>query len=76
MYLAGYHCNPKLLLPFMNIASQKNFIAVYYMGMYADPELLEWFVQEYPKHCQTKPDTGKSCIRFRKPVSYTLQTHR
>ena len=66
IYPAGYHCDPKLPLPFMNIASQKNFIAVYHMGIYADMELMDWFVKEYPKHCKTKLDMGKSCIRFKK----------
>ena len=36
------------------------------MGIYAKPELLEWFVGEYPKHCNTKLDMGKSCLRFKK----------
>ncbi len=66
IYPNGYHCNPKLPLPFINIASQKNFIAVYHMGLYASQKLLHWFVQEYPKHCSTKLDMGKSCIRFKK----------
>ena len=35
IYPNGYHCNPKLPLPFMNLASQKHFIAVYHSGMYA-----------------------------------------
>ncbi|MEP2934907.1 MAG: DUF1801 domain-containing protein [Gilvibacter sp.] len=65
-YPDGYHCDPKLPLPFMNIASQKNFIAVYHMGVYSDPELMEWFVGEYPKHVKTKLDMGKSCVRFKK----------
>lgn len=65
-YPAGYHCNPKLPLPFVNIAAQKNFIALYHMGVYANPNLLEWFVAEYPKHVKTKLDMGKSCIRFKK----------
>ena len=65
-YPDGYHCDPKLPLPFMNIASQKNFVALYHSGIYADPNLLEWFVQEYPKHCSRKLDMGKSCIRFKK----------
>jgi hypothetical protein len=51
----------------MNIASQKNFIAVYYMGIYMKKELLDWFVKEYPKHAISKPDMGKNCIRFKKP---------
>ena len=67
LYPAGYHCDPKLPLPFVSIASQKNFIALYHMGIYANPELLNWFVAEYPKHCKTKLDMGKSCIRFKKP---------
>ena len=67
-YPNGYHCDPKLPLPFLNIASQKNFIAVYHMGIYSDPKLLEWFRKEYPKHSTTKLDMGKSCIRFKKPA--------
>ncbi|NHF60625.1 DUF1801 domain-containing protein [Flavobacteriaceae bacterium TP-CH-4] len=64
-YPDGYHCDPKLPLPFMNLASQKNFVAVYHSGIYADPELYDWFVAEYPKHCKRKLDMGKSCIRFK-----------
>jgi hypothetical protein len=66
LYPAGYHCDPKIPLPFVSIASQKNFIALYHMGIYADQKLLEWFVNEYPKHSKLKLDMGKSCIRFKK----------
>lgn len=66
-YPAGYHCTPGSALPFMGLASQKNFIAFYHMGMYANPELLDWFVEEYPKHSKRKLDMGKSCVRFKKP---------
>ncbi|SDQ21104.1 DUF1801 domain-containing protein [Flagellimonas zhangzhouensis] len=66
LYPDGYHCDPKLPLPFINIASQKNFVALYHMGIYANPEMLDWFVKEYPKHVSTKLDMGKSCIRFKK----------
>lgn len=65
-YPDGYHCDPKLPLPFINIANQKNFIALYHMGIYANPDLMKWFVTEYPKHCKYKLDMGKSCIRFKK----------
>ena len=65
LYPEGYHCDPKLPLPFMSIASQKHFIAVYHMGVYASQKLLEWVISEYPKHCSTKLDMGKSCIRFK-----------
>jgi uncharacterized protein YdhG (YjbR/CyaY superfamily) len=66
LYPDGYHCDPKLPLPFISFASQKNFIALYHMGIYANPDLLKWFVEEYPKHCKRKLDMGKSCIRFKK----------
>ena len=65
-YPDGYHCDTSLPLPFANIASQKNFIALYHSGIYANPALLDWFVAEYPKHCKRKLDMGKSCIRFKK----------
>lgn len=66
-YPAGYHCTPNTPLPFINLASQKNFIALYHMGIYANPELLSWFVEEFPKHTNRKLDMGKSCIRFKNP---------
>ena len=66
IYPRGYHCEPKLPLPFISIASQKNFIALYHMGIYANPELMNWLVAEYPKHSTQKLDMGKSCIRFKK----------
>lgn len=65
IYPAGYHVNPKDPLPFMAIASQKNHIAVYHMGIYMDNELLSWFIEEYEKAVPTKLDMGKSCIRFK-----------
>lgn len=67
LYPAGYHCDPKQPLPFAGIASQKHFIALYHMGLYANEELLEWFVSEFPKYSKRKLDMGKSCIRFKKP---------
>jgi hypothetical protein len=66
IYPDGYHCDPKLPLPFISIASQKNFVALYHMGIYADRNLLEWFENEFPKHSKSKLDMGKSCIRFKK----------
>lgn len=65
LYPAGYHCPPKQPLPFLTIASQKNFVAVYHMGIYADEQLSHWFTGEYPKYVTTKLDMGKSCIRFK-----------
>ena len=66
LYPPGYHCDPKLPLPFLSFASQKNFIAFYHMGLYANPELLNWFVSEYQQVSKTKLDMGKSCVRFKK----------
>jgi hypothetical protein len=74
LYPDGYHCDPKQPLPFFGMASQKNFIAVYHMGIYADKNLLDWFVAEFPKYSKKKLDMGKSCIRFKKPedIPYDL----
>jgi uncharacterized protein YdhG (YjbR/CyaY superfamily) len=66
LYPAGYHCDPKLPLSLIGIVSQKNFIAMHHLGIYASPELLQWFVDEYPKHSTAKLDMGKGCIRFKK----------
>lgn len=65
-YPDGYHCDPKIPLPFMSFASQKNSINFYHSGIYANQELHDWFVKEYPKHCKRKLDMGKSCVRFKK----------
>ncbi|MCW3074161.1 MAG: hypothetical protein JWP69_1230 [Flaviaesturariibacter sp.] len=67
LYPPGYHCNPKQALPFLSVASQKNFIAIYHMGLYASPELLQWFEESYENLNIGKLDMGKSCIRFKKP---------
>jgi uncharacterized protein YdhG (YjbR/CyaY superfamily) len=74
VYPAGYHCDPKLPLPFINIASQKNYIAMYHHGLYGDEALSNWFRNEYPKYSPSKLDMGKSCIRFKKPehIPYEL----
>ncbi len=66
VYPNGYHCDTKLPLPFMNLASQKNFVAVYSMVLYSKKELMDWFTSEYAKRCKYKLDMGKSCIRFKK----------
>jgi hypothetical protein len=65
-YPAGYHCDPKLPLPFLNLASQKNHISLYHSALY-EGELLNWFRAEWPKHSSKKLDMGKCCVRFKKP---------
>lgn len=66
IYPAGYHCNPEQPLPFACLASQKNAISFYHMGVYADPKLFKWFTDEYAKAGVGRLDMGKSCIRFKK----------
>lgn len=66
IYPNGYHCNPKLPLPFISIANQKNFFALYHIGIYMMPDLLNWFVAEFSKYNDQKLDMGKCCIRFKK----------
>jgi uncharacterized protein YdhG (YjbR/CyaY superfamily) len=74
IYPEGYHCDPDLPVPFASIASQKGYISFYHYGLYADKELLHWFVSEFPNHSTSKLDMGKSCVRFKRPdqIPYTL----
>jgi len=64
IYPKGYRCDPKLPLPFMGIARQKQAFTLYHMGIYADPAMLEWFVSNYERS-YGKLDHGKSCFRFK-----------
>ncbi len=73
LYPKGYHCNPTLPLPFINIASQKNHIAIYHMGLYASKEVLSWFETEWGKHSAKKLEMGKSCLRFKKAEEVPLK---
>lgn len=74
LYPQGYHCKPVEPLPFAGIASQKNSINFYHMGIYTNPQLLDWFVTNYPKHSKQRLDMGKSCVRFKhfQEIPYTL----
>jgi uncharacterized protein YdhG (YjbR/CyaY superfamily) len=74
LYTKGYHCDPKLPLPFISLANQKNSINLYHMGIYANADLLDWFVDSYNKSSGSKLDMGKSCIRFnpKKEIPYLL----
>jgi uncharacterized protein YdhG (YjbR/CyaY superfamily) len=67
IYPKGYHVDPKQPLPFVSVASQKAHIALYHFGLYADPDLLNWFTASYAERVKTKLNMGKSCIRFAKP---------
>jgi hypothetical protein len=73
LYPAGYHCDPQRPLPFIGLASQKQYLSLYHMGLYDGP-LLTWFEAEWPKHTAAKLDLGKSCLRLKKPdqIPYAL----
>ena len=47
IYPKGYQCNPKLPLPFVNLGSQKNHMALHLMCCYGDPKLKAWFEKPY-----------------------------
>ncbi|WP_105965683.1 DUF1801 domain-containing protein [Staphylococcus chromogenes] len=61
-------------LPFISIAAQKNYIALYHIGLYGDDTLLKWFQARYAQKVPTKLNMGKSCVRFTntKHIPYTL----
>lgn len=72
LYPAGYHCDPKQPLPFISLASQKNYISLYHMALY-EGKLLDWFRAEWAKVSKKKLDMGKCCIRFKKPEDVPLE---
>jgi len=72
-YPGGYHCNTKDPLPFMGLASQKNSVNFYHMGIYGDPKLLKWFKDEHAKASSKKLDMGKSCVRYKKAEDIPLK---
>ena len=73
LYPPGYHGDPGQPLPFFGLASRKGHLALHHLGIYADRELMAWFVAEYPRLAGRKPDVGKSCIRFRDPGTIPLE---
>lgn len=72
LYPAGYHCQPGTPLPFISLASQKNYISLYHMGL-SEGALLDWFRLEWPRHTTQKLDMGKCCVRFKKPHEVPLE---
>ncbi|RYG53697.1 MAG: DUF1801 domain-containing protein [Chitinophagaceae bacterium] len=73
IYAPGYHVTPAQPLPFICLASQKNFIALYHSGLYADAAILEWFKKEFASRSKQKLDMGKSCVRFKKPAEIPVE---
>ncbi len=71
VYPAGYHCDPKQPLPFICLASQKNYLSLYLGSVYS-PEREKPFREAWAKTGK-KLDMGKSCVRFRKLDDLALE---
>jgi hypothetical protein len=65
VYPPGYHCDPKQPLPFICLASQKNYMSVYLGCVNGHPGRERWFREAWAA-AGKKLDMGKSCLRFRK----------
>jgi hypothetical protein len=72
IYPKGYQCNPKLPLPFVNLGSQKNHMALHLMCCYCDPKLKAWFEKAW-KDAGKKFDMGGGCVRFKKLEDVPLE---
>src|SRR5689334_6000278 len=71
LYPAGYHCNPKEPVTYINLASQKNYMSLYLMGVYCgcgeggkETANARWFREAWAKTGK-KLDMGKACVRFK-----------
>jgi hypothetical protein len=76
----GYHCDPKQPLPFAALASQKNHLSLYLMGVYcgcgegpgsAETADARWFREAWAKTGK-RLDMGKACVRFKKVQDLAL----
>ena len=72
IYPAGYRCDPKLPLPYANLGSQKNHMALYLMCVYGDKATEQWFRNAW-QAAGKKLDMGKSCVRFKKLEDVSLE---
>jgi len=72
VFPAGYHCDPKQPLPFAALASQKNYMSLYMMSVYADAEEEGWMRRKF-EQAGKKLDMGKCCIRFKKLEDLPLE---
>ena len=72
IFPAGYHCDPKTPLPFANLGSQKNHMAIYLMTVYGDKATEQWFRKAW-QATGKKLDMGKACVRFKKIEDVPLE---
>ena len=74
----GYHCDPKLPLPYAGLASQKNHMSLYLMAIYTSCEDGEespgarWLRDRWTRDGR-KLDMGRACIRFKKLEQVPLE---
>jgi hypothetical protein len=68
-YPETYNGHP---LMYAALASQKRYVSLYLMGLYADPEATQWFEDAYQK-TGLKLNMGKSCVRFTRLENVPLE---
>ncbi len=59
-------------LMYAAIASEKNYVSVHLMNIYANQDTQRWFVESY-KATGKRMNMGKSCVRFRKLEDLPLE---
>lgn len=59
-------------LGYVGLASQKNYMSLYLMGIYGDDQTAHWFREEYLRTGK-KLDMGKSCVRFKRLEDLPLE---
>jgi hypothetical protein len=64
-YPKGYLGRKDEPLPYIGLASQKNYMSLYLMNIYGDAKSKKWFEEAFKK-AGKKLDMGKSCVRFKK----------
>ncbi|GGC91018.1 hypothetical protein GCM10011512_17590 [Tersicoccus solisilvae] len=72
-YPTGYLGNPAQGVPYLSVASQKQYLAYYHPGFDADPALAEWFRGAWAQ-TGLPLSLGRSCLRLRPtaPIPYAL----
>jgi hypothetical protein len=65
LYPSGYLNRKNEPLPYAALASQKNYMSLYLMGIYSESATAGWFRDAY-KATGKKLDIGKSCVRFKR----------
>jgi hypothetical protein len=72
VYPSGYHCDPLQPLPYIALASQKNYMSLYLMGLYMRSDWKEAFESAY-RATGKKLDMGASCVRFKRLEDLPLE---